>query len=55
MKKLASNSILKKTDHGILSLHFMQIEGEKVEAVTDIFLLSSKITADGDRRGEIRR
>ena len=46
---------IKKTDHGILSLHFMQIEGEKVEAVTDILYLSSKITVDGDRRCEIRR
>ena len=32
-----------------------QIEGEKVEAVTDILYLSSKITVDGDRRCEIRR
>ena len=42
------------TDHGILSLHFMQIEGEKVEVVTDILFLSSKITVDGDHRCEIR-
>ena len=45
---------IKKTDHGILSLHFMQIEGEKVEAVTDILYLSSKITVDGDCSHEIR-
>ena len=31
-----------------------QIEGEKVEVVTD-FLLGSKITADGDCNHEIRR
>ena len=31
-----------------------QIEGEKVEVITD-FLLSSKITADGDCSHEIRR
>ena len=32
-----------------------QIEGEKVEAVTDFILLGSKITADGDRSHEIKR
>ena len=32
-----------------------QIEGEKVEAVTDFFFLGSKITADGDCSHEIRR
>ena len=31
-----------------------QIEGEKVEALTDLFL-NSKITADGDCNHEIRR
>ena len=46
---------LKKTDHGILSPHFTQTEGENIEAVTDILFLSSKITADGDRRCERRR
>ena len=33
----------------------MQIEGEKVEAVTDFLFLGSKITADGDCSHEIRR
>ena len=33
----------------------MQIEGEKVEAVTDFILLGSKITADGDCSHEIKR
>ena len=46
-----------------LKLNFMapgpiiswQIEGEKVEAVTDFIFLGSKITVDGDCRHEIRR
>ena len=33
----------------------MQIEGEKVEAVTDFIFLGSKITADGDCSHEIKR
>ena len=32
-----------------------QIDEEKVEAVTDFFLLGSKIIADGDCSREIRR
>ena len=32
-----------------------QIEGEKVEAVTDFLFLGSKITVDSDRSHEIRR
>ena len=32
-----------------------QIEGEKVEAVTDFLFLGSKITLDGDYSHEIRR
>ena len=31
-----------------------QIEGEKVEAVTDFLFLGSKITVDGDRSHEIK-
>ena len=34
---------------------YMQIEGEKVEAVTDFRFLGSKVTVDGDCRNEIRR
>ena len=34
---------------------YMQIEGEKVEAVTDFLFLGSKITVDGDCSHEIRR
>ena len=32
-----------------------QIDGEKMEAVTDFILLGSKITADGDCSHEIKR
>ena len=32
-----------------------QIDGEKVEAVTEFIFLVSKITADGDRDHEIKR
>ena len=32
-----------------------QIEGEKVEAVTDFLFLDSRITVDGDCNHEIRR
>ena len=32
-----------------------QVEGEKVEAVTDFILRGSKITADGDCSHEIKR
>ena len=32
-----------------------QIEGEKVEAVTDFILFGSRITADGDCSREIKR
>ena len=32
-----------------------QIEGVKVEAVTDLFFLGSEITVDGDSRHEIER
>ena len=32
-----------------------QIEGEKVEAVTDFIILGSKTTADGDCRQKIKR
>ena len=32
-----------------------QIEGEKVEDVTDFLLLGSKITVDGDCRHEIKK
>ena len=59
------NSLLVKmkeeSEKAGLKLNFMalgpiipwQIEGEKVEAVTDFIFLGSKITVDGDRRHEI--
>ena len=36
------------------SITTWQIEGEKVEVVTDFLFLGSTITADGDRSHEIR-
>ena len=56
MKKLAYNSTLKKPK--IMAsgpITSWQIEGEKVEAVTDFIFLSSKVTAYGDCSHEIRR
>jgi len=35
--------------------HFMQIDGERMETVTDFILGSSKITAVGDCTHEIKR
>ena len=37
------------------SITSQQIQGEKVEAVTDFIFLGSKITADGDCSHEIKR
>ena len=45
----------KNEDHGIRSHHFMQIDGETMETVTDFIFLGSKITADGDCSHEIKR
>ena len=36
-------------------INVWQIEGEKVEAVTDFLFLGSKITANGDCSHEMRR
>ena len=48
--------MLKNKDHGIQCYHFMtNIEGEKVEAVTNFLFLSSKITVDGDFSHKNRR
>ena len=41
-------------DHDIGLTTSWQIEGEKVEAVTDFIFLGSKITADGDCSHEIK-
>ena len=37
------------------SISLWQIEGEKVEAVTDIIFLGSKTATDGECRHEIKR
>ena len=37
------------------SHHFMEIDGEAVEIVSDFILGGSKITADGDCSHEIKR
>ena len=37
------------------TINSWQIEGEKVEAVTDFTFFSSKITADGDCSHEMKR
>ena len=39
----------------ILSHHFMEIDGETVETVSDFILGGSKISADGDCSHEIKR
>ena len=45
----------KNKDHGIQFHHFMAIDGETMETVTDFIFLGSKITADGDCSHEIKR
>ena len=56
MKKLTSNSNVKKTKIMASSLIISwQIEGEKVEAVTDFIFLGSKIITDSDCSHEIKR
>ena len=45
----------KSEDHGIWSHHFMQIDGEIMETVTDFIFLGSKITVDTDCSHEIKR
>ena len=42
-------------DDGIWSHHFMAIDGETMETVTDFLFLGSKITAGGDCSHEIKR
>ena len=42
-------------DHSIWSHHFMEIDGEIVETVSDFIFWGSKITADGDCSHEIKR
>ena len=55
-KKVGINEILKKTKIMATSpITSWQIEGEKVEVMTDFLFLGSKITVDGDCSHEIRR
>ena len=42
-------------DHSIWSHHFMANRGGKLEAVTNIIFLGSKITVDSDCSHEIKR
>ena len=42
-------------DHGIWSHHFMAIDGETVETVSDFIFWGFKTTADGDCSHEIKR
>ena len=48
MKKLAYNSAFKK-------LRSWQIDGEKMETMTDFIFLASKIAVDGDCNHRIKR
>ena len=45
----------KNQDHDICPYHFMPIDGETLETVSDFIFLDSKITADGDCSHEIKR
>ena len=45
----------KNKDHSIWSHHFMANIWEKMEIVTDLIFLGSKITAGGDCSHEIKR
>ena len=45
----------KNKDHGIQSHHFMAIDGETMETVTDFIFLGSRITVDSDCSYEIKR
>ena len=48
-------NIMKTKNRASGSITSWQIEGEKVEVVTDFLFLGSKITADGDYSHDIRR
>ena len=56
MKKLAQNSTSRKLRSWHLGpITSWQTEGEKVEAVTDLIFLGSKIIVDSDCSHEIKR
>ena len=46
---------IQNRDHDIQSHHFILLDGETMEIVTDFIFLGSKITADGDCSQEIKR
>ena len=46
---------IQNRDHDIQSHHFILLDGETMEIVTDFIFLGSKITADGDCSHEIKR
>ena len=46
---------IQKTDHGIWSHHFLQVDGGTMTTVTGFIFLGSKITADGDCNHETKR
>ena len=48
-------NIQRNEDHSIQSHHFIQIEGENVEIVTDFIFLGSTITAESNFRSGIKR
>ena len=57
VKKAGLKLNLKKNNTKIMAsgpINSWQLEGEKVEAVTHVFFLGSKITVDGDCSHEIR-
>ena len=54
-EKLALNSKFKNQDRGILSLTSRQIDGGKLETVTDFIFFGSKITVDSDCSHELKR
>ena len=56
MKKAGLKLNIQKTKIMVSGpITFWQIEGEKVEAVTDFICLGSKITVNGDCHHEIKR
>ena len=60
VKEESEKAGLKLNTKKVISWHLVpsltwQIEGEKVEAVTDFLFLGSKVTVDGDCSHEIRR
>ena len=54
-EKVGLNSAFKKLRSGPSTITSWQMDGEKVEAMTDFLFLVSKITADGDCSHEVRR